>query len=84
MSKKLGILDETTMFIHGIELDLETMVFHFQEKREHSDSVIVTRSMSILIDSEEKEELFLRLQELAQYIIDMGYVELRNPQSPNE
>lgn len=76
---KLGILDDATVFVHAIEFeDEEVITMAYQEKREISENVMIARTMRILIDTPEKQEMFMRLQEQAIYLIDECSVELRN------
>jgi hypothetical protein len=76
---KLGILDNATVFVHAIEFeDEEVITMAYQEKREISENVMIARTMRILIDTPEKQEMFMRLQEQATYLIDECSVELRN------
>jgi hypothetical protein len=76
---KLGILDNAMVFIHAIEFeDEEVITLAYQEKREISENVMIARTMRILIDTPEKQEMFMRLQEQAAYLIDECSVELRN------
>ena len=82
MLNTLGLLDNSPIFVHALEFGDNEMTFHFQENREVTDAVMIARTMKILIDTEEKQELYLRLQEFASYCIDAGYVELRNPEPP--
>lgn len=82
MTNILAALDSAPIFIHALEFGDEEITFHFQENREVSDTVMMARTMKMLIDTEEKEEMYLRLQEFASYVIDAGYVTLRNPEVP--
>lgn len=79
---KLGILDNNPIFIHAIEFGEDEITFHFQENREVGDTVMIARTMRVLLDTEEKQEMYLRLQEFSGYFIDASYVELRNPETP--
>lgn len=79
MSGKLGILDNSPVFVHAIEFEDEDIItIAYQEKREISETVMMARTMRILLDTPEKQELFMRLQEQAIYLIDESSVELRN------
>ncbi len=82
MANTLGILDNAPLFVHAIEFGDDELTFVFQEKREVQDSVMIAKTMKILVDDELKEEMFLRLQEAACLAIDMGFVTLRNPEPP--
>lgn len=84
MANTLGILDNSPIFVHAVEFGENEITFHYQENREVGDSVMIARTMRILLDTEEKQELYLRLQEFASYFIDASYVELRNPEPPSE
>jgi hypothetical protein len=76
---KLGILDNNPVFVHAIEFeDQDIITLAYQEKREISENIMIARTMRILIDTPEKEEIFMRLQEQAIYLIDEASVELRN------
>lgn len=84
MTNTLGILDNSPIFVHALEFGENEITFHFQENREVGDTVMVARTMRILLDTEEKQEMYLRLQEFSCYFIDSGYVDLRNPDAPTE
>ncbi len=80
----MGVMDVSQredIIIQAVEFGAETMTIYFQEKREIAQTAIVSRVMEILIDSENREQVYLDLQEMLRRTIDDTYIDIRNPEN---
>ena len=57
----------------------DSMEITFLENREQGEEVMMARTLVFNVNTEEKMQLFLEIQERLQDLIEWGYVELRNP-----
>ena len=70
-------LDSEPLFIHAVEFSEDAVAVHFQEKREMGDTGFVSRSMTLLMETPERETMFLELQAALRELVDDGYLALR-------
>ena len=77
----LDVLQREDIIVQAVEFGAETMTIYFQEKREISETAIVSRVMEILLDSDQREQIYLDLQELLRRTIDETYIDIRNPEN---
>jgi hypothetical protein len=77
----MDVLQREDIIIQAVEFGAETMTIYFQEKREIAQTAIVSRVMEILIDSENREQVYLDLQEMLRRTIDDTYIDIRNPEN---
>lgn len=77
----MEVLQREDIIVQAIEFGPDTMTIYFQEKREISETAIVSRVMEILLDSDKREQIYLDLQDLLRRTIDDTYVDIRNPEN---
>ena len=77
----MDVLQREDIIIQAVEFGAETMTIYFQGKREIAQTAIVSRVMEILIDSENREQVYLDLQEMLRRTIDDTYIDIRNPEN---
>jgi hypothetical protein len=67
-------------FITSVSFSDDSVEITFLEKREQADNIMMARTMVIYLeDDEDKIDIYADLQEKMRMLIEMGYVELRNP-----
>lgn len=67
-------------FITSVSFSDDSVEITFLEKREQSDNVMMARTMIIYLEEDdEKIGMYADLQDSLRMLIEMGYVELRNP-----
>lgn len=67
-------------FITSVIFTDESIELNFLEKREQTDNVMMARTMVIYLeDSETKIQIYSDLQDSLRMLIEMGYIEMRNP-----
>ena len=71
----LDNLDNEDMVIQAVEFQDEVLLVHFQEKRHVGPRRIRSSVDQILMDTEVRQEQYLRLQEMLRDLVDGTYDE---------
>ncbi len=66
------------IFVTGIEFGEDEVLIQFQEKRDIADTVAITKQMVVLCDTEERQIVYVELQEALADLVDDGYLSLRS------
>jgi len=67
-------------FITSISFGDDSMEITFLEKREQAENIMMARTMVIMIeDDETKLDIYADIQDRLRTMIEIGYIELRDP-----
>jgi hypothetical protein len=67
-------------FITSVSFSDDSIEVMFLEKREQSENVMMARNMVVYLeDNEDKLDIYADLQDRLRMLVEIGYVELRNP-----
>lgn len=72
-------VSQRDIFVNGIEFGEDEVMLHYQEKVDVGESTVITKHMVLLMDTEERQQMFIDLQTILGDMIDEGYVNLRDP-----
>jgi hypothetical protein len=76
----LSELEKQDVLVQALEFNEETITIYFQEKRNVSETALVSNVMEILMDTDIRQQTYLNLQEILCDLINTTYVEIRNPE----
>jgi hypothetical protein len=70
-------------FITGVSFGDDSIEITFLEKREQAENIMMARTMAIYLDDQDEDstkmDIYADIQDKLRMLVEIGYVELRNP-----